>query len=144
MSFTFCGFSQFNWHSFAQLPAWRLFLWSSLTRKQRYLVQIYFYSRPALTWSLELHFIALFSLEKPLRWKKIRTHARTHTTHTYTPIHTQWVNRLEILQLIVLDNVVTCVRSLNFLIITELFTSYANPKYLHCKKMKFSIKNFFQ
>ena len=34
-------------------------------------------------------FIVLFSQEKPLRWKKIHTHARTHThTHTHANTHT--------------------------------------------------------
>ena len=48
------SFARFNWHSFAQLPAWRFLLWLSMKWRQRYLIQKYFLIIPSLTWTLAL------------------------------------------------------------------------------------------
>ena len=65
----------------AQLLAWRLLLWLSMTWRRRYLTQSNFLSTRSLAWFLVLHLLFCFSQEKPLRRKEIHTY-----THTYTHI----------------------------------------------------------
>ena len=88
MSFASRGSStRFNWHSFAQLLAWRLLLWLPIKSRKSYLTQKYFFSILSLTWTSGTTFIVLLSKEKTLRWKE--THANTHThTHTHTSTNT--------------------------------------------------------
>ena len=88
--FTYCGLTRFASHIFAQLLAWRLFFWFSLTQRQRSLIRKHFHKMPSLTWTLALHSFLLFSQENPLRWKKTHTHANAHAhgrtnTRTNTP-----------------------------------------------------------
>ena len=90
MTFTSWGFAQFNWHSFTQLPAWRLLLWLSLTWRQRYLIQKNFLSIPSLTWTLALHLFVQSEAFTVKRKKHANTHIHTpHHTHTHTHTHTQ-------------------------------------------------------
>ena len=67
LSFTFCGFVQFNWHSL-KFIAWRFFLWLSLAREQRYLIQKYFHIIPLVSWTLALHLFC--SVRRSLNGKK--------------------------------------------------------------------------
>ena len=76
LSFTSCGFARFNWHS---LLAWRFFLWLSLTRRPRYLIQKYFHSIPLMTWTPTLHFCSV----------KIGLYGERKYTHTHTHTHTR-------------------------------------------------------
>ena len=57
MSFTSCGSAWFNWHSFAELLAWKSLLWLSMTWQQKFLTQKYFLSTTSLAWFLTIHFL---------------------------------------------------------------------------------------
>ena len=54
MFFTSRDFFGFNWHSFAKLPARTSLLWLSMTWRQKYLAQNYYFSIKLVTWSLAL------------------------------------------------------------------------------------------
>ena len=84
MPFTSCDFARFNWHSLAQLLAWRFFLWFSLKWRQRSLVQKYFSSIASLTRTLALHLL-FCSVRRSLYGERKQKHAHTHT-HTHTHI----------------------------------------------------------
>ena len=87
MSFSSHGSAQFNWHSFAQLLAWRSLLWLSMTWRQRFLTQKY--SSAQHCWPDHWHYIYCFfqSGEAFTVKGNTHTHTYTHTTHTHT--HTQ-------------------------------------------------------
>ena len=63
---------ELNWASIV-FPTWRLFLWLSLTQRQRHLIQIMPQNIIA-DLNFGITFIVLFSQEKSLRWKEINTH----------------------------------------------------------------------
>ena len=74
MSFTSCGFTRFNLHSFAQLLVSRSLLWFSMTWWQRYLPQNYFLSITALT----LHLL-FCSVRRSLCSERKYTHIQIFT-----------------------------------------------------------------
>ena len=57
LSYNSLGLARFNWHSLAQLPALRFFLWLSLTRRHKSLAQKYFHSILLLSLILVLYLL---------------------------------------------------------------------------------------
>ena len=74
---SFCGFARFNWHSFAELLAWRSLIWLSMTWRQRYLAQNQFSQHSIAGLNSGIASTVMLNKERPLRWKEIDIHKHT-------------------------------------------------------------------
>ena len=76
---SFCGFARFNWHSFAELLAWRSLIWLSMTWRQRYLAQNQFSQHNIAGLNSGIASTVMLNKERTVKGNK---HTQTHTTNS--------------------------------------------------------------